>query len=220
MANTRLSMRKIREDLASLLGQAACRRDRRPEAAVSAGPPSRSTWTGRRRRSLSWPLPEDLDDASLENRLFPSSIPLDSGKTEHALLRLYPHGAHEKACDPPAPLGGIQGEQPRRLPVQPVLPQIPGMARRPSTSPFARTTRRERSSSSTTPATPSRSTIPRQEQSPPPIFLSPPWGRATIPTRRPSSPGAPFLDQTPRPYVRVHGRCVPRSWSRTISRQA
>ncbi len=32
------------------------------------------------RAGLSWPLPDDTDDAALENLLFPSSIPLDVEK--------------------------------------------------------------------------------------------------------------------------------------------
>ena len=73
---------------------------------------------------LSWPLPEDLDETSLENLLFPSSIPLDTVRRN---MPPFEQGVEEKAHDSPAPLGGIQGEQPRRLPVQPVLPPLPGM---------------------------------------------------------------------------------------------
>ena len=42
------------------------------------GVPSRTVWTGRNERVLSWPLPGQLDETSLENLLFPSTIPLDA----------------------------------------------------------------------------------------------------------------------------------------------
>ena len=76
MANTRLSMRKIREILRICWGSGLSAR----QAAASCGV-GRTTikeYLDRAERAgLSWPLPEDLDDAALENRLFPSSIPLD-----------------------------------------------------------------------------------------------------------------------------------------------
>ena len=76
MANTRLSMRKIREILRICWGGGLSAR----QAATSCGV-GRTTikeYLDRAERAgLSWPLPEDLDDAALENRLFPSSIPLE-----------------------------------------------------------------------------------------------------------------------------------------------
>jgi transposase len=76
MANTRLSMRKIREILRVCWGSGLSAR----QAAASCGV-GRTTIKEYRDRAtragLSWPLPEDLDDAALENRLFPSTIPLD-----------------------------------------------------------------------------------------------------------------------------------------------
>jgi len=77
MANTRLSMRKIREILRICWGNGLSAR----QAATSCGV-GRTTikeYLDRAQQAgLSWPLPEDLDDAALENRLFPSSIPLDA----------------------------------------------------------------------------------------------------------------------------------------------
>jgi len=77
MANTRLSMRKIREILRICWGGGLSAR----QAATSCGV-GRTTikeYLDRAERAgLSWPLPEDLDDAALENRLFLSSIPLDA----------------------------------------------------------------------------------------------------------------------------------------------
>lgn len=76
MANTRLSMRKIREILRVCWGNGLSAR----QAAASCGV-SRTTikeYLDRAEKAgLSWPLPDDLDDPALENRLFPSSIPLE-----------------------------------------------------------------------------------------------------------------------------------------------
>jgi transposase len=76
MANTRLSMRKIREILRICWGSGLSAR----QAAVSCGV-GRTTikeYLDRAQRAgLAWPLPEDLDDTALEHRLFPSTIPLE-----------------------------------------------------------------------------------------------------------------------------------------------
>ncbi len=79
MANTRLSMRKIKEILRLCWGNGLSAR----QAALSCG-------TGRttikeyldraKKAGLSWPISEDLDEASLENLLFPSTIPLSAEK--------------------------------------------------------------------------------------------------------------------------------------------
>jgi transposase len=70
-------MRKIREILRICWGNGLSAR----QAATSCGV-GRTTikeYLDRAQQAgLSWPLPEDLDDAALENRLFPSSIPLDA----------------------------------------------------------------------------------------------------------------------------------------------
>jgi transposase len=70
-------MRKIREILRICWGGGLSAR----QAATSCGV-GRTTikeYLDRAERAgLSWPLPEDLDDAALENRLFLSSIPLDA----------------------------------------------------------------------------------------------------------------------------------------------
>ena len=79
MANTRLSMRKIREILRLCWGCGLSAR----QAAASCGV-GRTTikeYLDRAEKAgLSWPL--DLDDASLENLLFPSTIPLDAPKRD------------------------------------------------------------------------------------------------------------------------------------------
>ncbi len=76
MANTRLSMRKIREILRVFWGSGLSAR----QAAASCGV-GRTTvkeYLDRAEQAgLTWPLPDDLDDAALEMRLFPSSVPLD-----------------------------------------------------------------------------------------------------------------------------------------------
>jgi transposase len=76
MANTRLSMRKIKEILRVCWGHGLSAR----QAAASCGV-GRSTikeyLDGATRAGLSWPIAQDLDNAALENRLFPSTIPHD-----------------------------------------------------------------------------------------------------------------------------------------------
>jgi transposase len=77
MANMRLSMRKIKEILRVCWGSGLSER----QAAVSCGigkTTVREYLDRARRAGLSWPLPEGLDETSLENLLFPSSIPLDA----------------------------------------------------------------------------------------------------------------------------------------------
>lgn len=75
MANTRLSMRKIREILRICWGSGLSVR----QAAKGCGV-GRSTvkeYLDRAERAgLTWPLPEELDDTRLESLLFPSAIPL------------------------------------------------------------------------------------------------------------------------------------------------
>jgi transposase len=81
MANTRLSMRKIREILRICWGSGLSAR----QAAASCGV-GRTTikeYLDRAQRAgLSWPLSDDLDDTTLENRLFPSSIPLHTQRRD------------------------------------------------------------------------------------------------------------------------------------------
>jgi transposase len=76
MANKRLSMRKIREVLRLSWDKGLSARRVAESCGVARGTVGnvveRATKTG-----LSWPLPDDLDDAALEHRLFPSTIPLE-----------------------------------------------------------------------------------------------------------------------------------------------
>ena len=75
MAFRRLSMRKIKEVLRLCWGNGLTAR----QAAKSLGV-ARSTLKDyldrAERANLPWPLPEDLDESSLENLLFPSTVPL------------------------------------------------------------------------------------------------------------------------------------------------
>jgi transposase len=77
VANTRLSMRKIKEILRLCWDNGLSAR----QAAVSCGI-GRTTIKEYLERAekagLSWPLSEELDETSLENLLFPSTIPLDT----------------------------------------------------------------------------------------------------------------------------------------------
>lgn len=75
MANTRLSVRKIREILRVCWGSGLS--IRQASASCGVGRSTVREYLDRAEKAgLSWPLPDELDDASLENRLFPSTIPL------------------------------------------------------------------------------------------------------------------------------------------------
>lgn len=76
MANTRLSMRKIKEILRLCWGNGLSARQ--TAASCGVGRTTIKEYLDRAEKAgLFWPLPDDLDDATLEHRLFPSSIPLD-----------------------------------------------------------------------------------------------------------------------------------------------
>jgi hypothetical protein len=76
MANKRLSMRKIREVLRLCGDKGLSARQAAGSCGVARGT-VRNILDRAMRAGLSWPLPADLDDAALENRLFPSAIPLE-----------------------------------------------------------------------------------------------------------------------------------------------
>lgn len=79
MANTRLSMRKIKEILRLCWGCGLSARQ--AAASCDVGRTTVKEYLDRAEKAgLSWPLPEDIDEASLENLLFPSAIPLDTPK--------------------------------------------------------------------------------------------------------------------------------------------
>jgi transposase len=75
MANKRLSMRKIKEVLRLCWHNGLSARQAAGSCGVARGT-VKNFLDRAARAGLSWPLPEDLDDGTLENRLFPSSIPL------------------------------------------------------------------------------------------------------------------------------------------------
>lgn len=75
MANKRISMRKIREVLRLCWDKGLSSRQASGSCGVARGT-VRNILDRAEGAHLSWPLPEDLDDASLENLLFPSSVPL------------------------------------------------------------------------------------------------------------------------------------------------
>ena len=76
MANKRLSMRKIKEILRLCWHEGLSARQAARSCSVAKGTVS-NVVDRARKAGLSWPIPEDLDEAALENRLFPSSIPLE-----------------------------------------------------------------------------------------------------------------------------------------------
>ena len=112
MAFRRLSMRKIKEVLRLCWGNGLTAR----QAAKSLGV-ARSTLKDyldrAERANLSWPIPEDLNEAALENLLFPSTVPLSIErrnmpsfdyifkelKRKHVTMQLLWHEYREKNPD-------------------------------------------------------------------------------------------------------------------------
>ena len=112
MAFRRLSMRKIKEVLRLCWGNGLTAR----QAAKSLGV-ARSTLKDyldrAERANLSWPIPEDLNEATLENLLFPSTVPLSIErrnmpsfdyifkelKRKHVTMQLLWHEYREKNPD-------------------------------------------------------------------------------------------------------------------------
>ena len=79
MANKRLTMRKIRDVLRlafdTKLGNRAIAR------CVNASPATVGDYIRRARaQGLGWPLPPELDDTALEERLFPAAKPKGGGR--------------------------------------------------------------------------------------------------------------------------------------------
>ncbi len=81
MANKRLSMRKIREVLRLCWDRGLSARQAAGSCGVSRGAVG-NILDRAKKAELSWPLPEDLDDATLEHRLFPCVIPVDEERRE------------------------------------------------------------------------------------------------------------------------------------------
>ena len=69
-------MRKIKEILRLCWHEGLSARQAARSCSVAKGTVS-NVVDRARKAGLSWPIPEDLDEAALENRLFPSSIPLE-----------------------------------------------------------------------------------------------------------------------------------------------
>ncbi len=77
MANVRLSMRKIKEILSLCLGGGMS--PRHASQSCGIGRTTIREYLERARKAgLSWPLPDELDETSLENLLFPSTVPLSA----------------------------------------------------------------------------------------------------------------------------------------------
>lgn len=112
MANARLSMRKIREVVRLCWHNGLSARQAAQSCGISRGT-VKNILDRAQRAGLSWPLPEDLDDAAMEGRLFPSSIPLAAARRDmppfeylrteltkkHVTLQLLWHEYREKNPD-------------------------------------------------------------------------------------------------------------------------
>ena len=127
MPKKRLSMRKIRELLRL---KYELRRIHR-EIAVSLGI-ANSTVSDYARRAvaagLTWPLPEGLDDAALEAALFPPTAAVACSPAGAELGTRPPGAATPQGRDAAAVVAGVPHGPPERLPVQPVLRALQGVA--------------------------------------------------------------------------------------------
>ena len=152
----RSAMRKIREILRLVLGEGLSVR----QAAAATRVPA-STVADQLARAgragLGWPLPDDLDDAQLEARLFgPAAPPRDPSRPMPDWAGR-PPGAAAQGRDPAAALARVPRAPSRRLRLHLVLPRATGPGRAGSTWSCARSTGPARSCSSTSRARPSRS---------------------------------------------------------------
>ena len=73
---------------------------------------------------LGWPLPADLTDAGLEARLFRRPAPGPTGPTR---LRAHPRRAQAQRGHAAAALGGVPAGPSLRLPLHPVLRDLPAV---------------------------------------------------------------------------------------------
>ena len=127
MPRPRLAMRKVRDILRLALGEGLSRR----QVGASRAFPFTTVADHVRRANeagLSWPLPDDLDDAALEALLFPKG-PAPAKVRPPAGLALRPPRAAAQGRDPHAVVARVQRAPPRRLRLQPVLPPLPGLQR-------------------------------------------------------------------------------------------
>jgi hypothetical protein len=78
MPGERVSMRKIRDVLAAAIGPPATATGDRPQPAAEPG--AVSEYLKRARAGLTWPLPDELDDAQLEVLLFSPAPDVPAGQ--------------------------------------------------------------------------------------------------------------------------------------------
>ena len=106
MPAERAPMRKVREVLRLKHALGASER----QIAVSVGV-SRSTVGEYLRRAavigITWPVPEELDDAELERRLFTPAVVRGASGTAAARLEPHPQGAEAARRDAAVAVGGV-----------------------------------------------------------------------------------------------------------------
>ena len=159
MTRPRSAMRKIREILRLSLAEGLSRR----QVGTALQMPYTTVADHLRRAraaGLSWPLPEDIDDAELEARLFSPAVVLSPGRETPPWADL-----HRELRRPGVTLQLLWMEykerSPGRLSVQPVLRSVPALAASRSTSFAPGAQGRREDASSTSPARPSRSSMNR-----------------------------------------------------------
>ena len=122
----RLSMRKIREVLRLKHDRGLGHRAVAHACAIGVGTVTlylqRATDCG-----VGWPVPTELDDTALEARLFPRAAPVG----DPARLRGDPPRAQARRGHAAAPVAGVCPGPSRRLPLQPVLRDLPALGSAP-----------------------------------------------------------------------------------------
>ena len=139
MPAERAPMRKVREVLRLRHALGVSER----QIAITTGV-SRSTVGEYLRRAavigITWPVPEGLDDAELERRLFTPPTFDEKPSTAAARLDPRPQGAEAARRDAAVAVGGVPGRARRRLRLQPVLRPLPRLVQAPSRPPCGRRT--------------------------------------------------------------------------------
>ena len=130
MAQKRLSMRKIRDVLR--LKHELGRSQREIGVILWISHSTVGSYVRRAREAgVTWPLPDDLDDAGLETALYPPTAPSRVPRPEPNWARVHRELARPQGCDASASVAGVPRRAPGRVWVQPVLRPLPRVARAP-----------------------------------------------------------------------------------------
>ena len=213
MPRPRAAMRKIREALRLCLAEGLSPR----QAGIATGLPRttvrryvvRAVEVG-----LGWPLPPELDDRALEERLYGRAAPRADGPAPSRTGRRSTASSGARAS-PSSSCGPSTGRAAPTASGTPGSPSGTGPSPDGSTSSCATTTGPARRPSSTSPARPSRSPTRRPARSGAPSSSWRSSARRTTRTPRPWRPRRCPTGSAPTSGPSSSGAAHPRSWSRT-----